>query len=322
MDYDYNENCYRISCKIRVNRKDVFLSLKNLFSNEDLNDIAVITREKNNLKWLICVKNAKTFEKYLYREIEILGKISILENMNDFILNFRILWLPPAFNAEKVACYVSEVFNISPKNVVYIKDEKCNEIEMENISNGIWNIKLNIDLNKQNEAFSGGIKTVKSIKSLFIRKDERQICLLCEQSGHIKKNCPNFALFCTICKNRGHKNENCSMHENASIYESVTIYNEILAPKEKELVSLTEDNNFQKFHDNSLSCSSNSDYSNQYGRLQFCTINNDLKKPDWNKIIEDVNKNLLKTNKKELETLEISTLDTTLGLVKFIFKIL
>jgi hypothetical protein len=312
MDYDYNENCYRIYCKIRVYRKDVFLSLKNLFSIEDLKDIAVITQEKNNSKWLICVKNAKTFEKYLYREIEILGKISILENMNDFTLNFRILWLPPAFNAEKVACYVSEVYNISLKNVVYIKDEKCNESEMDNISNGIWNIKLKIDLNKQNEDFSGGIKTVKNIKSLFIRKDERRICLLCEQSGHIKKNCPNFALFCSICKNRGHKNENCSMHENTSVNEAFTIYNEILVPKvnkEKELVSLPEDNNFQKFHDNSLSCSSNSDH-------------NDLKKPDWNKIIEDVNKNLVKKNKKEFENLEISTLDTTLGLVKFIFKIL
>ena len=115
------------------------------------------------------------------------------------------------------------------------------------------------------------------------------------------------------------------MHENTSVNEAFTIYNEILVPKvnkEKELVSLSEDNNFQKFHDKSLSCSSNSDHSNQYGRLQFCSINNDLKKPDWNKIIEDVNKNLVKKNKKEFENLEISTLDTTLGLVKFIFKIL
>ena len=331
MNYDYYENCYRISCNIKVNRKDVYFSLKNLFSIEDLNDIAVIRQEKNYLKWLICVKNEKTFEKYLYNEIEILGKIVVLENVNDFVLNFRILWLPPTFNAKMIASYVSEVFNISSENVVYIKDEKCNESEMEKISNGNWNIVLKIDLYKHDKStFSGGIKTVKNVKSLFIRKDEKRKCLFCEKIGHIKKNCPKFTLFCTICKKRGHENKNCSTHENIATYESVVIHNEILIPmvKTEDLAIQLEESDFQKYdtdeddENDNCSCSSTSDYSDQFGRLPISSIPKEIKEPNWNKIIEDVNKNLEEDSLKELKNSEIVTSNTKIGLVEFILKIL
>ena len=327
MNSEYYKNCYRVECKTILSRKELFLSLKKLFDIKDLSEIDVITAEKNNSKWFIHIKNEETFEKYLHKEIEIYEQIHILENANDCILSFKILWLPPAFNAQNVSSYVSEVFKISLKDIVDIRDEKCKESEMEHISNGNWTVAFKVNSNDYNKnCFDGGVKYLNNIKSLFIKKGEKPKCLFCNQIGHIRKLCPKLALFCVKCKKKGHIEECCSILDNYLDIKLETniVQNPLIQTDNEAFHSEPNDSERNISDDENDSFSSKSDYSKQFRRISINSgtfIDNDTEGQSFDRIIEDVNKDLEAANITAFRT-EVNKPESGMGLVEFILKIL
>ena len=310
-ELDFYKNCYKLRLQSlenpKVCRKDIFLSLKKLFDADDLNEICVITQGSNNFTWLIKIRSEKTFQKYIYKEIELLEQIVILDSAQDYLLEYRILWLPPGITEKCVASYVVNIFNINSTDIVYIGDEKCFDYDMRHISSGIWKVKFKIDTSGRDpNLFTGGIKTFDNVKSLFIKKGEKQKCFFCKQNGHKRSMCQQFALFSS--NNDEHDDESSSIKDTVSDLidnkhinnEDKTLVNIEIAPQERQLSAQASDD----------------DYEDTISSLRSQSKQADLcKESEWNTIIDDVNKDLA-------EASAIAATSQPLGLIDLILKVL
>jgi len=265
----------KVYCEEPVKANEIFDSLFEAIGETITSKIVGLSPAGSLKTWIFNFKYQNDFNLALNKQIKIKEKVYTIRDANEsnqVKLN-RTVTLKAVLRFHRLALdtqvFAVKSFLVDQKiamGSIEVEKEKYREEKLKNIETGVITAKFSFDIkNYQKVIALIGTNNIDQQKCVIQLSGHPPRCLICEQFGHIGKDCPKNKEICPTCNKRGHTM--CSL---ASRFKNINELNE----EEKNLESFENESNTNGINDLEFSTGVNQ-YTPAFGDLSLMDFNHE-----------------------------------------------
>jgi len=203
----------KVYCEEPVKANEIFDSLLDASGESTTSKIVGLSPAGSLKTWIFNFKFQNDFNLAVDKQIKIKEKVYTIKDANESnqvklnrtvtlkaVLRFHRLALDTQVYAVK-SFLADQKISIGPVEV----EEKYREEKLKNIETGVITAKLSFDIKNYSKVIALiAANKIDQQKCVIQLSGHPPRCLICEDFGHIGKNCPKDNLICATCHKKGH----------------------------------------------------------------------------------------------------------------------